>query len=694
MSIDIKKNKSLIQSRYRPEIDGLRAFAVIAVIINHFNKEILPGGYLGVDFFFVISGFVITSSLYQRPSKNFKDFISGFYERRIKRLVPALSVFVLITSITISLFTAFPGIYLETGIYSLFGLSNLYLLKESTEYFAQSTELNVFTHTWSLGVEEQFYILFPFLIWFSGFGSQAKNGTRNLFLIVGALTIASLIGFLYLYPINQSAAYYLMPTRFWEMALGCLLFLGIQKRKSLERYLEMVPPMLVIALIIGVMYLPISFATASTFSVVVLTAILIASLKKGTASYKFFTNSRVVYIGLISYSLYLWHWGVLSISRWTIGIHWWSVPFQVALIFVLAVASHRWIETPLRYKIWSKKRFNTLILGVGILIVTASNLVIIGKFIPKKMIYLGEDLTDQWGLAKSFFIKEKKFACPYSYKGDLEKCLPSTNKKGRQLYLLGDSHAEHLLPAMGLIWEKTGIGINYYKIGSFPDDPTNSSEINFKRKKKNNIQIRNKEWEILLTKINPGDTVLLSSSWGNKFFEQYYIRKKDQYEKLKFYTKNGFQNRKLAIDLWKKSLEKIAIELSSKNANLILMLPLPIFSGHDSNIAWRDPICRDEWFRTSKPSACNDEGIPRKFLLSYFKDIRNNLISVEENSKNVTLIDPYKILCPAKYNFCSTSINNIRIFRDKTHLTRSGSLILGKYILEYTKNFSTDSFKF
>ena len=101
MSVNIKVNKSSIKSRYRPEIDGLRAFAVVAVIINHFNKEILPNGYLGVDIFFVISGFVITSSLYQRPSKNFKEFISGFYERRIKRLVPALSIFVLITSITI-----------------------------------------------------------------------------------------------------------------------------------------------------------------------------------------------------------------------------------------------------------------------------------------------------------------------------------------------------------------------------------------------------------------------------------------------------------------------------------------------------------------------------------------------------------------------------------------------------------------
>ena len=218
MSTDIKEDKSLVKSSYRPEIDGLRAFAVVAVIINHFNKEILPNGYLGVDIFFVISGFVITSSLYQRPTKNFKDFISGFYERRIKRLVPALSVFVLLTSITICFFNQRPELSLKTGLTSLFGVSNLYLLRQSTDYFAQSTELNIFTHTWSLGVEEQFYILFPFLIWFSGFARQTKNGALNLFLIIGALSIASLIGFLYLYPFNQPEAYFLMPTRFWEMS--------------------------------------------------------------------------------------------------------------------------------------------------------------------------------------------------------------------------------------------------------------------------------------------------------------------------------------------------------------------------------------------------------------------------------------------------------------------------------------------
>ena len=121
---------------------------------------------------------------------------------------------------------------------SLFGLSNLYLLAKSTDYFALSADLNVFTHTWSLGVEEQFYFLFPFLVWFSGFGRQSKNGERNLFFVVVVLSIASLIGFFYLYPTNQPSAYFLMPSRFWEMASGCLIFIAVHKFASFKSFLK------------------------------------------------------------------------------------------------------------------------------------------------------------------------------------------------------------------------------------------------------------------------------------------------------------------------------------------------------------------------------------------------------------------------------------------------------------------------
>lgn len=310
-----------MKSKYRPEIDGFRALAVTAVIIGHFNKYLLPGGYLGVDIFFVISGYVITSSLSERESKGIKDFMGSFYERRIKRLLPALAVFALVTSVSICMVNPEPRTALTTGATAIFGFSNLYLLNESTDYFAQSTELNPFTHTWSLGVEEQFYLLFPMLIWFTGFGRQTKNGAKNLLLWLSALTVISLVVFIHVYQTNQPAAYFLMPTRFWEMAAGCMVFIGLQKSMMIKETLGRVPPLLVVALIVGTMLMPTNYSVQSTISVVILSGILIACIKSGTTVFTVFTNKHVVYLGLISYSLYLWHWGVLSISRWTIGIH-------------------------------------------------------------------------------------------------------------------------------------------------------------------------------------------------------------------------------------------------------------------------------------------------------------------------------------------------------------------------------------
>jgi peptidoglycan/LPS O-acetylase OafA/YrhL len=353
------------QYPYRPEIDGLRAFAVTAVIVNHFNKELLPNGYLGVDIFFVISGFVITASMAGRPSENLRDFLIGFYSRRVKRLVPALILFVLISSVLICLFNPSPGASLETGMAALLGLSNLHLLQQSTDYFAPSTELNVFTHTWSLGVEEQFYVLFPFLVWFTGFGRQSSQGVRNLLWVMGFLSIASVIAFGYAYKTYQPAAYFLMPTRLWELGAGSLLVLSLKRFHRFLGILEWIPSWLVVAAIAAVLLAPAEFALPATLLVVALTVVLIGCLRPGTIAYRLLTHPKVVYIGLISYSLYLWHWGVLSLSRWTIGIHWWSVPFQIALMVLLAIASYRYIETPLRRSDWAAVRWKSIGYGLG-----------------------------------------------------------------------------------------------------------------------------------------------------------------------------------------------------------------------------------------------------------------------------------------------------------------------------------------
>ena len=642
----VNVNNALKISRYRPEIDGLRAFAVVAVIINHFNKDILPGGYLGVDIFFVISGYVITSSLFGRPSKDFKDFISDFYERRIKRLVPALSVFVLITSIATCLFNPSPGLSLRTGLTSLFGLSNLYLLLESTDYFAQSTELNVFTHTWSLGVEEQFYILFPLLIWFTGFGRQTKNGARNLFLVVGTLTIASLIGFLYLYPSNQPAAYFLMPSRFWEMAVGSLIFIGFQKRASIEQFLEKVPPLLVLALIVGVMYLPMSLAAGSTIAVVTLSSTLIASLKKQTALFKVFTHPRVVYIGLISYSLYLWHWGVLSISRWSIGIHWWSVPFQVALMLGLAVASYRWIETPLRRGNWFGKRWKTLVVGGGVLVAVSGGLVAIGRPLKGKL-YTGKRMD---GIATAFRYKDKYIEPNLSPKFTSNNCANVFNLENCHLkaeskktaYFLGNSHANHYRESAYLLHKDLDIGVFSITTGwcNFPLNEDQISTIRCGRMPKN-IDIQKKVEKHLYQNIQSGDLVIISNRYPININDGMVFGE----------TKSYWLNTEQSIE----KINQLYSKLSRKGANLVLMLPSPEFDTPPD-------LCTKQWFRPRPSAGC----IAEKNMILEKQNTPRELVR-KFLDPGIHVYDPIPDLCEQECIMIDK--NGEPLYIDQDHLT-------------------------
>jgi len=648
--------KSITRSKYRPEIDGFRAFAVVAVIINHFNKEILPSGYLGVDIFFVISGFVITSSLYQRPSVNFKDFISGFYERRIKRLVPALSIFVLIMSIAICLFNPYPSSAIRTGLTSLFGISNLYLLKQSTDYFAQSTEFNVFTHTWSLGVEEQFYILYPFLIWFSGFGRQTKNGARNLLIIIGLLAITSLIGFLYLYKTNQPAAYFLMPTRFWEMATGCLVFLGFQKRASFEKFLERMPPILALIFIVGVMYLPMSYATSSTIAVVALSAVLIASLKKETAAFKIFTHPKVVYIGLISYSLYLWHWGVISISRWTIGVHWWSVPFQVALMLGLAIASYRYIETPLRKGNWFGKRWKTLVVGGGVLVIVSGGLVSIDKTFKGKL-FTGRKMEPKT-IFESTKFKENCNITPHHLSGKnykpkpvvdeafIKNCLSDVNY-AKKILLIGDSFAEVQLPLVANFAKKLNLGFGaIFGYGCPYPIPFND----LRNGQATECEFLDETFllQSIVKNINPGDLLIVRLYLPNRL----YIDTNQNFKELLASYDNG--------------INKISNLITRKGGKLLIIGANPKLSNFELN------SINPQWFNISKPNKNITFSSQNKKETQFYLAIDERLESIASRS-NWYYFPTRSYLCDQ--SFCFSKISGEALYFDNQHLTQSAMML-------------------
>ena len=659
------------KSKYRPEIDGLRAFAVVAVIINHFNKDLLPSGYLGVDIFFVISGYVITSSLSDRKSKNFLDFLTGFYERRIKRLVPALVVFVLLTSVLISLFNPDPGMSLGLGWRSLLGISNINLYRSATDYFAESTELNPFTHTWSLGVEEQFYLLFPLLIWFSGFGQQKAEGSRNLFLWVGSFSLASLIGFIYLYKVNQPAAYFLMPSRFWEMAAGCLIFIGFQKRAKIEQALEKIPPLLVVAAMIGVFFLPTGAAVPATISMIILSAVLITCLKKGTSAYDFFTIEKVVYVGLISYSLYLWHWGVLSISRWTIGIHWWSVPIQVGLMVLMAIGSFQWIETPARKGNFKYTRFKSISIGLGTSLASATVLLGYVKTQPFNL-YSGtkvklaatgvSSLTNPYTLQKGAFTSTwAGDNCVLSDNSQVgkkispEKCtIGNFNKADTKILVLGNSFSAAFTQA----FDKLVLERNYsatitssWGASVIKEFPNNSAW------DKANDYYWSSVVPELIGKLKAGDIVFLVNDMAY------------------FSPKTKSESNSKAIRLLKSGLNRFSSELKQKGIILAVLHGNPFAreAGCNSQSAAR------QWYSPFDHIKCK---IPdRQQTLARREELDLALRELESKNKLI-VVDLIEIFCPSsKCTYYSK--NGMMLYRDEwSHPSVEAARLSGEIFYE------------
>jgi peptidoglycan/LPS O-acetylase OafA/YrhL len=666
-----------VKKKYRPEIDGLRAFAVIAVIINHFNKDLLPSGYLGVDVFFVISGYVITSSLAGRKSRNFLDFLMGFYVRRIKRLVPALIVFVLITSVLISLFSPSPGIALGLGWRSLIGISNISLYRASTDYFAPAIDLNPFVHTWSLSVEEQFYVLFPFLIWFSGFGQQKAKGARNLFFCVGVLTLASLISFIHLYRVDQPAAYFLMPPRFWEMAAGCLIFIGFQKRVKIEQALEKFPPLVAVAAMVGLMALPVSAAVPATIGMVLLTSILIACLKEGTTAFKFFTNDKVVFIGLISFPLYLWHWTILSMSKWTIGIHWWSIPIQVVIIFLMALGSFYIIEHPIRNSNLGNRNL-VLLLGLASIVLSGIFTRILGQFHDK--FYLGS-VKDKSESRISTYLERS----PKQIDSLLQNCLSghppfkdallgsrvlTRDFKNNCLWLgadtskpivafVGDSlNASFYSSARRLHQE--GFSVIFHSrpacLYLYPESTVPGCK-----------EVMESTTNFLISKFEEkgGGVIVIANYYQGHFsadgnmIRQFKDRDTD-----------------IIIGKFSKSVEQLSKRLSNVNAGIVLIKPLP---DHPYYARPFDPIypnCNPEWFSRLNASCPGDKhGTSKSFIQKEIAPISTGIERVATIQPNIVSLDFFDLLCSANEK-CMISKNNKPMYSSSNYLSTHGNKVI------------------
>ena len=340
---------------YRPDIDGLRAVAVIAVILFHANLG-LPGGYVGVDVFFVISGFLITSLILQELSTG-RFSLAGFWDRRIRRIFPASAVVIsctLAVGVALLLPTDLKELVKSAMAQMVLG-ANVFFWRNSG-YFDGPAELKPLLHTWSLAVEEQFYLGFPLLLI-----ACRRLSHRRMQLVLCALFVISFllsVAGTYVRPIPT---FYLLPTRAWELMCGALLATASSGRRISQRAAEPLS-WLALASIFVTFWIygkDTRFPGVNALLPCAATALFIwSNTSQRTSAGKLLSLKPVVFVGLISYSLYLWHWPVLVYVRYRMGGDL-SLDVRIAAIFVsviLACLSWRYVEIPFRRRSGSADR--------------------------------------------------------------------------------------------------------------------------------------------------------------------------------------------------------------------------------------------------------------------------------------------------------------------------------------------------
>ena len=351
--------------KYRAEIDGLRALAVIPVILFHAGFSMFGGGFLGVDVFFVISGYLITTIiLYKKEHGKFS--LINFYERRARRILPALFFTLLIVSILAYIIMS-PSQLKNFGqsiISTISFSSNIYFWLK-TDYWSESADITPLIHIWSLGIEEQFYVFFPlFLIFIK------KNFLKVVLYIV---LVLSFTGMLYLHAVGDiSRAFYLLPFRAWELVVGAIAAITVtSKNKLLNSTKVWINFFALLTLIISYTLFNKHTYPAILYGVPVIATflIIIFPTHRGMTS-NILKNSYIVYVGLISYSLYLFHQPILALMRITnFGpLNATQITACLLATLIMSVISYKFIETPFRNHIlFSRKSILLLSLLLTIL---------------------------------------------------------------------------------------------------------------------------------------------------------------------------------------------------------------------------------------------------------------------------------------------------------------------------------------
>ena len=621
------------QPVYQGHIDGLRAIAVLAVIANHYSKDFLPGGYLGVDVFFVISGYVITASLSARPRTNFGAFLLEFFRRRIKRLLPALIVCVLLTSLFISALDPAPRTSLITGISAVFGLSNLYLYQLSIDYFAPAAQSNAFTQTWSLGVEEQFYLLFPTLFWLTTKRSAGSSNSTLVWVIFG-LSLLSFSFFAVLFQTQPGLAYFFTPLRFWELGAGCIFF-AAQRMPPLAwlgHHVRKMGP-LPILLLLACFWIPADQLVLASAAVVLLTGFLLADTDSHSLTRKGLSWGPLRHIGLISYSLYLWHWTVFVVARWTVGVNDTNIVWLLIAMLALAEISYRWVETPWRHRPggWPA------VTGLAVSCFTAFALVVL----VFKHEHLLLEVNTAVRTAPAFLPVKGKPYDPHCVAdgekrkledGNFDLCTFAPRVPGGQtIWAMGDSHAGHLQGLLYRLHETRGIGVHLIET---PDRPYPYRGPVF--------EPRERIVSEMYARSQPGDVLLVS----------------------RLFLDRSSVSPMADLVPWTDNLKELATQLASRDMQLVVVGPPPMFDFDDTVVCLR-PNFSSTTCKRDRTELANSVTLVEQLLKQQLSGL-----------PNAHVFSSFDVLCPATQSRCAPIHDGLMRFRDRDHLNSAGSALL------------------
>jgi len=671
---------------YRPEIDGLRAIAVGAVILYHsqiniFGHQPFKGGFIGVDIFFVISGYLITSIILKELVTTGSFSFKHFYERRIRRILPVL-LFVMLVSLPFAWMYLLPSSLIDFSksiLYSLGFSSNFYFHSSGLEYGAESGLLKPFLNTWSLSVEEQFYVLFPMFLLIS-FRYFRKHLIHILiFGFIISLGLADWSSKNY-----SSVSFYFLHTRMWELLAGSILaYLEVkQGYRSKNKTLNLILPIIGLFLIIfTIVFFKLHFPHPSLYSLPAIfgVCLIIWFSSSNEIVTKLLSTKLFVGTGLISYSLYLWHYPIFAFARVN-DFFQGNILFFIVVTFVLSTASYYFIEKPARNKSHKLNIILTLIvISLSILIIFNLNNILkngheerLPKIIQKNSVdRLLTELKDVNG--------ERCF-------GNIQGCrfnISSVHK----IYMIGDSH----MATLAVDLKNRVIENQYQFIASilsaciyFPNFNLirNSGQYN---KKCSNKYFQNIKKNLSKEK----NSIIIFGGRFPLYISNYFFDNKEGGIEKEGGRDDKWDFKYIPIatskyDVIQQSFKNEVFELS-KNHKIILIYPIP-------EVGWNPKrkifVNRNNKF--SKQHNSNYVTTSYKVYKDRTKTSFELLDSVQGN--NIYRVYPHKLFCDTTFkDRCLTHDEKKIFYSDDDHLSLRGAKMVNDLIMKEIKIINLQS---